>query len=184
MLHLHLKLKYFNFHFNFTFLPFHHFSGTHHPERGTAFSLSNLKAVGLVLVIFLLLLWFVAFSFRKLLHLNNGREGDELHLDSKAATWWALLHSCIFGQGHAPEMEARNNSPVSSMLGAPAPAPHQCSLGNNAFLETAGPWWWLRPESWNSLLRGMKRKSFPLCLKRMLWINPAHPTQGQGQKRA
>lgn len=86
MLHLHLKLKYFNFHFNFTFLPFHHFSGTHHPERGTAFSLSNLKAVGLVLVIFLLLLWFVAFSFRNLLHLNNGREGDELHLDSKAAT--------------------------------------------------------------------------------------------------
>lgn len=86
MLHLHLQLKHFNFHFNFTFLPFQHFSGTHHPERGAAFSLSNLEAVRLVLVIFLLLLWFVVFSFRNLLHLKSGREGDELHLDSKAAT--------------------------------------------------------------------------------------------------
>lgn len=87
MLHLHLKSKHLNFHFNFTFLPSHHFSGMHHPEREAAFLLSNLDDVGLVLVIFLLLLLFVGLSFRNLkLHLNNGREGDELHLDSKAAS--------------------------------------------------------------------------------------------------
>lgn len=70
-----------------------------------------------------------------------------------------------------------------------------CSLGTDALLDTAGPWWLLwpsgrpgqvqqHPESWNSLLRGIKRKSFPLCLKLMLQINPCHPTEGQLQKRA
>lgn len=84
MLHSHLKLKHFNFHFNFPLLPSHHFSGMHHPERGAAFSLSNLEDMGLVLVVFSLLL-LVGFSFRNLnLHLKNGREGDELNLDSKA----------------------------------------------------------------------------------------------------
>lgn len=70
-----------------------------------------------------------------------------------------------------------------------------CSLGTDALLDTAGPWWLLwpserpgqvqqPPESWNSLLKGIKRKSFPLCLKLMLQINPCHPTEGQLQKRA
>lgn len=113
--------------------------------------------------------------------------GDELHLDSKAAICWALLHSCIFRQQHSLKMEARNNSPASSIPEAPAPAPPWVFPRDWCF---PGDCWpsgrsgrvQHPSESWNSLLKGMK--SFPLCLQPMLQINPAHPTQGQQLKRA
>lgn len=146
------------FNFNFAFLPSHHFSGMHHPERGAAFSLSNLDDVGLVLVVSLLLLWFVGFSFRNLnLHLKNGREGGELYLDSRAAIWWALLHSCNLDKDTVQRWRPGT---------APLPAASQelltgRSLGTGAFLETvvALREGWLKAET--AFSGAWKGRAFP-----------------------